>query len=81
MLMHGLFHLEILPGGQKEQGKPRATKTGKKAEASQQDDSLDLDAAQAVVRQLDLNDLKALQRALEHVNICVCFDLLICINL
>lgn len=73
MLMHGLFHLEILPGGQTGSGRPRATKAGKKAEGSLQDDFMDLDAAQAVVRQFDLNDLKALQRPLEHVNISVCF--------
>eukprot|EP00892_Ulva_mutabilis_P005283 jgi/Ulvmu1/3126/UM015_0166.1 len=70
VLMHGLHHLEILPGGQQDQAKSRARKGAKKAELSQKDDVVDLDAAQAVVRQLDLNDLKALRQALEHVNIC-----------
>lgn len=71
--MHGLYHLEILPGGQAEQARPRPSKSGKKGEGSANDDALDLDATQAVVRQLNVNDLKALQRALEDVNICVCF--------
>lgn len=71
--MHGLYHLEILPGGQAEQARPRPSKSGKKGEASTNDEALDLDAAQAVVRQLNVNDLTALQRALEDVNICVCF--------
>lgn len=71
MLIHGLYHLEILPGGAAEQTRSKPSKAGKKSEAINSDEAVDLDAAQAVVRKLNVHDLKVLQRALEHVNTCV----------
>lgn len=71
MLVHGTYLLEILPAGQPDQGRTKPTKPGKKAE-SMQDRGMDMHAAQAIVRQLNVNDLKVLEQALERFNTSVC---------
>lgn len=75
--LHGLKHLEIIPQDKAAVAVAKSA-VKKKAPAKKHSDSgqdpepSDLDTAQAIVRSLNIKDLKKLQYALQPINDVVC---------